>query len=87
MDEAAFEKKMNELVEEIKGLPDPQRKELITLVRNTGKTHNKLRKSMDQLQESLDYLRVCVKYLLFDLDATRRENEGLKKLLKDQHGS
>ncbi|KKL76403.1 hypothetical protein LCGC14_2045270, partial [marine sediment metagenome] len=37
MDEAAFEKKMNELVEEIKGLPDPQRKELITLVRNTGK--------------------------------------------------
>ncbi len=87
MDEAAFEKKMNELVEEIKGLPDPQRKELITLVRNTGKTHNKLRKSMDQLQESLDYLRVCVKYLLFDLDATRRENENLKKLLKDQRGN
>lgn len=87
MDEAAFEKKMNELVEEIKGLPNPQRKELITLVRNTGKTHKKLRKSMDQLQESLDYLRVCVKYLLFDLDATRRENEGLKKMLKDQRGS
>lgn len=87
MDEAAFEKKMNELVEEIEGLPDPQRKELITLVRNTGKTHNKLRKSMDQLQESLDYLRVCVKYLLFDLDATRRENENLKKMLKDQTGN
>ncbi len=87
MDEAAFEKKMNELVEEIKGLPDPQRKELITLVKNTGKNHNKLRKSIDQLQESLDYLRVCVKYLLFDLDATRRENDGLKKLLKDQRGS
>ena len=87
MDEAAFEKKMDELVKEIKGLPDPQRKELITLVKNTGKTHDKLRKSMDQLQESLDYLRVCVKYLLFDLDATRRENEGLKKLLKDQRGS
>lgn len=87
MDEAAFEKKMNELVEEIKGLPNPQRKELITLVRNTGKTHNKLRKSIDQLQESLDYLRVCVKYLLFDLDATRRENENLKEMLKDQTGN
>ena len=27
----------------------------------------------DSVQESIDYLRVCIKYTLFDLDATRRE--------------
>lgn len=31
---------------------------------------------------SLDELRLYVKYLLFDLDATRRENVYLRKLLE-----
>jgi len=33
----------------------------------------------NKLQEVLDYLRVCIKYQEFDLEATRRENEFLKK--------
>lgn len=36
---------------------------------------------LDSLQESLDYLRVCIKYQTFDLEATRRENAHLRKLL------
>lgn len=31
------------------------------------------------LQESLDSLRVSVKYLVFDLEATRRENARLRQ--------
>ena len=34
-------------------------------------------------QEDLNYIRVCVKYLMFDLEATRREKEYYVKLLHD----
>ena len=35
------------------------------------------------LQEMIDYLRVCVKYTIYDLEATRRENKLLKKALEE----
>ncbi len=83
MDEAAFEKKLNDLVKEMSSVPAPQRDKLIVLARQTNNCHKQLKKSVSNLQESLDYLRVSVKYLLFDLEATRRENGELRKLLKD----
>jgi len=46
----------------------------------------KLEKSLITLQESLNYLRVCIKYQTFDLEATRRENEYLRKLLEGEEG-
>ena len=82
MDEAIFEKKLNELVDEIGSIPTPQRKRLIVLAKRTKDCHRRLKKTVDNLQESLDYLRVSIKYLLFDLEATRRENAYLKKLLE-----
>jgi DNA repair protein RadC len=83
MDEAAFEKKLNELVKEIGSIPAPQRNRLIMLAKQTHDCHKRLKKSVDSLQESLDYLRVSIKYMLFDLEATRRENAYLRKLLED----
>jgi len=83
MDEAAFENRLHELVNEIASVPEPQRTKLETLVEQTGNCHKRLKKSVGSLQESLDYLRVSVKYLLFDLESTRRENASLKKLLED----
>ena len=84
MDEAVFEKKLNELVNEIGSLPAQHRNKLIMLAKKTHASHKKLKKSVDNLQNSLDYLRVSIKYLLFDLEATRRENKYLKKLLEDK---
>ena len=40
---------------------------------------------MTDLQESLDYLRLSIKYLVFDLEATRRENSYLRKMLEERH--
>ena len=37
------------------------------------------------IQDSLDYLRVTVKYLIFDLEVTQREKACLKKLLEDKN--
>ena len=45
-----------------------------------------MRKTITELQDSLDYLRLSVKYLVFDLEATRRENQYLRKLLDRQQG-
>lgn len=52
---------------------------------NTGQTKTVLyaRKLQEQV-DLFDYLRVCIKYQTFDLEATRRENEYLRKLLEEE---
>ena len=42
----------------------------------------KVRTALDNLQSSMDWLRVSVKYLVFDLEATKRDNERLRGLLR-----
>ena len=79
-----IEGKLNELINEIGSIPAPQRKKLIMLARQTDDSRKKLNKSVSGLQESLDYLRLSVKYLIFDLEATRRENVQMKKALEDR---
>ncbi len=83
MDEVTFQHKLSELVKEIGTLPASQRKKLELLAQETKQRHAELRKSVTNLQESLDYLRLSIKYLLFDLEATRRENSYLRQLLED----
>jgi len=85
MNEAIFENQLSKLVREIGSVPEPKRKKLIKLIEHAGNCHKQLRKSVATLQESLDYLRVSVKYLIFDLEATRRENLTLKKMLGDNN--
>ena len=81
MDETNLEKKLKELVEEFGGMADPQYKKLAMLARQARDGQKQLEKSVNGLQESLDYLRICIKYQLFDLEATRRENDYLRKIL------
>jgi hypothetical protein len=87
MNEATFERKLNELVQEIGTVPSPERKKLISWTKKAGIYQKHIKNSADALQESLDYLRVSIKYILFDLEATRRENAYLKKLLGDKDSS
>ena len=84
MNQEFFEKKLHEIVHELGPLPDPVHEKLLQVARNQKETQRKLRSSLRSLQESLDYLRVSIKYLLFDLEATRRENVYLKKLLEEK---
>ncbi len=83
MDKTSLENKLNELVQELGGTNNPYQRKLAILARRACENHKKLKKSVDGLQESLDYLRICIKYQLFDLEATRRENKYLRKLLED----
>ncbi len=43
----------------------------------------RIQEAVSELQEALDYLRLSVKYLVFDLEATRRENAYLRRLIEE----
>ena len=83
MDEGTFQKKLSELVSEIDTMPEAERTKLATLAEQTKERHNELKKTVTTLHESIDFLRLSIKYLLFDLEATRRENSYLRKMLED----
>lgn len=82
MDEKQFQVKLAELMGEISTLPRAEREKLTDLANKTQQRHEKLKKTVTDLQESMDYLRLSIKYLVFDLEATRRENSYLRKMLE-----
>ncbi len=84
MDEAKSEDRLKELVKEFEDMVHPEYRKLAMLAKQARNSHKKLQKNVDSLQESLDYLRICIKYQLFDLEATRRENKYLRKLLEEK---
>ena len=53
------------------------------LARKNIDRQEQLKKSVTRLQESLEGLRLIIKYQAFDLEATRRENTHLRRLLED----
>lgn len=40
--------------------------------------------NLNELSHNLELLSIAIKYLMFDLEATRRENSYLKNLIQDQ---
>lgn len=82
MNEAEFQKRLAELVAEIETLPEGERDRLRRLADETKDRHEQIKKSVSSLQESIDFLRLGIKYMLFDLEATRRENGYLRKMLE-----
>lgn len=84
MDEKTFQTKLASLMGEINTLPEGERKKLANLAQQTSERHSKMKKTMGELQESLDYLRLSIKYLVFDLEATRRENQYLRDMINKQ---
>ena len=84
MNEQDFQAKLGDLIEQINCLPPDQRDRLGKLAEETKDRHDRMKKTVADLQESLDYLRLSIKYMMFDLEATRRENQYLRKLLEKQ---
>jgi predicted nucleic acid-binding Zn-ribbon protein len=82
MTEQDFQTKLAELMKQIENLPPSERGPLEKLAQETRDRHERMKKTVGELQESLDYLRLSVKYLVFDLEATRRENDYLRKLIE-----
>lgn len=86
MNEQEFQNKLSQLTSQVEDLPEGERAKLEALIEETRERHDRMKSCVGQLQESLDYLRLSVKYLVFDLEATRRENKYLRSMLTQQHG-
>lgn len=84
MNEETFQHKLAELVAEIGTLPHAERQKLEILAEQAKHRHKQLKETVSNLQESIDFLRLSIKYMLFDLEATRRENSYLRKMLEGE---
>ncbi len=85
MDDKTFQDKFTELMNLISDLPGDQKTHLVKLAEETRNRRDRIQQSVGELQESLDYLRLSVKYLVFDLEATRRENAYLRRLIEQSN--
>ena len=82
MNERNIEERMSLLIEKLQALPIEHRKSLEELCDHDGEQRSSVEESVAKLQNSFDYLRLSVKYMVFDLEATRRENVYLRKLVE-----
>lgn len=87
MDEATFQKRLAELIAEIDTLPAEERDKLRSMAVETKKRHEEIKKTVGGLQDAIDGLRLSIKYMMFDLEATRRENDYLRKMLEQDPGN
>ncbi|TVQ62999.1 MAG: transcriptional regulator [Phycisphaerales bacterium] len=85
MTDREFQDKLTQLMDQIEQAPESERARLRDLAAETRDRHTRMRRIIGELQESLDYLRLSVKYLVFDLEATRRENQYLRRMLDTQN--
>ncbi len=81
MDEAALREKVDELLSEVQRLPGRWADEPRSHGGASQGPGVGIRREMASLEDGLDHIRVAVKYLVFDLEATKRENRLLRSLL------
>ncbi|MHC4883104.1 MAG: hypothetical protein ACYTFX_06580 [Planctomycetota bacterium] len=81
MDDVNFREKLFELLKDIDGVTAPEKSKVIQLTKKSRQGQDMLQQKLSNLQQSLDSLRLGLKYLIFDLEATRRENNDLRKRL------
>lgn len=49
-----------------------------------GLDHEKVERIIKEMHEVIDNLRLSITYLMFDLEATKRENQQLRQMLTGQ---
>lgn len=82
MNERNIEERLSRLIEQLQSLPTEYREKLESLCNKDSEQRSLIEETVSKLQDSLDYLRLSVKYMVFDLEATRRENVYLRKLVE-----
>lgn len=84
MNDQMFQARMREMEGTIGRMPDPQCEELMKLLEETHQRHDMLKQVIAQRNEDLGNLSLALNYLLFDLEATRRENAAMRNHMDDQ---
>ena len=86
MDEAGIRKKIGELCRAMLALPHEGHKGKAAgdEASDFSVYHPKTSTKASSIEDSLDHLRLHVKYLMFDLEATRRENRYLRQMIDNR---
>jgi hypothetical protein len=74
---------LEDLLSAIQTLPEQYRQELERPLNRVVDYTRRRRKILNLIQEALSQLRIDMKYLMFDLEATRRERDSYKNTLED----
>jgi hypothetical protein len=72
-----------ELQSAIDGLSTDAKLVLQPLLQRVVESTNRRRKILQMVQESIGQLRLDIKYLVFDLEATRRERDHLQRQVSE----
>lgn len=67
-------------------LPPAQRVAVLPAFQRVVESTNRRRKILQLVQESIGQLRLDMKYLVFDLEATRRERDLYQKQIEEMNG-
>jgi hypothetical protein len=74
-------KEITELIGAVAKLPDESRSEIGPILDRVIQISKRRRSILLAVQDSLSQLRVDMKYLMFDLEATRRERDEYRRHL------
>jgi len=78
-------KDVADLAAAVASLPSEHRSRLEVLMFRVVDSTKRRRRILNLVQEALSQLRLDMKYLVFDLEATRRERDALKQGPEDEH--
>ncbi len=77
---------LQRLVDAIAELPDAHASKLAPMVDAVTESTKRRRRILSLVQDALGQLRLDMKYLMFDLEATRRERDELQAKLEEFEG-
>lgn len=74
---------LNELIQVISDLPEEHQQRLEKPLGRVVEYTRRRRRILNLIQEALSQLRMDMKYLMFDLEATRRERDSYRDAMGD----
>jgi len=85
MKEDELNHRLRELIDIASGQKTKKQSKVISrAVTQEPKKHEETKKQIARIANSLQELRLCIKYLMFDVEATRRERDKLQGNLDNQ---
>ena len=83
-DEQQLPLDLNDLISTVQSMPEQYRKQLEQPLNRVVEYTRRRRRILNLIQEALSQLRMDMKYLMFDLEATRRERDTYKNALEGE---
>lgn len=78
--------KLFEIEDRLRELTPEERTKILDWIKTSKQRDARIREAAENLSKSMDTLRVLIKYTMFDLEATRRENVELQERIAQLQG-